>query len=69
MTAHQGFCDLCSEQTLIESALVAWVAPVFGKYESVDRCVDRVGCRSRIEARGEAWPVIDPKQEGARQHE
>lgn len=62
MTSHPGFCDLCSERGTVEAALVAWKSPVFGKYESVDRCVDKDACRSRLADRGEEWPIVDPRE-------
>lgn len=41
--------------------LVSWRNPVDGQqYGAVPRCVDRVACRARIEARGEEWEVEDP---------
>ena len=55
-----GLCGICGARDVVEPALVAWVSPVFGKYEAIDRCIDRDRCRVRVMEAGESWPVVDP---------
>lgn len=54
-------CLLCGaedQETIF--LLVRWIEPIGGQsFTSLPRCVDRVGCRARVEARGERWEVAD----------
>ena len=55
-------CELCNAtDTPIRHGLVAWRQPVFGRYEDIDRCTDVEACRARVLAKGEPWPIEDPK--------
>lgn len=54
-------CDLCGA-TLgdRETLLVEWVRPVGRlRFDTALRCVDRAGCRARVEAKREPWPIVD----------
>lgn len=54
-------CDLCGNHGLTRVALVEWALGIGEPYANVDRCQDEAACRRRIEARGDDWPVRDPK--------
>ena len=54
-------CLLCgAEGAPVARTVVRWVDPEPGReYAAVDRCLDRVACRARVEAAGERWEVDD----------
>jgi hypothetical protein len=56
-----GMCEICGDRQTVRHAVVAWVQPVGGRYESIDRCVDVAACKERVAMNGDPWPVIDPK--------
>jgi hypothetical protein len=59
MSEH-ATCALCGvEGHDLDYVLVCWVEPVTDPWQAVDRCPDRIACRLRVEADGEAWPVAD----------
>ncbi len=54
-------CLICgAERADVAMALVEWREPVDGvTWTSIPRCRDRTGCRTRLEALGDPWPVAD----------
>ena len=59
-------CDICGAvDQPVRPGLVAWVVPAFGPYSNVDRCIDLAGCKARVAAKGEPWPVLDTSREKA----
>ena len=50
-------CDICGDRSLdVRAGLVEW-SDQAQPYANVDRCTDQGKCRSRVEARGDRWPV------------
>jgi len=55
-------CLLCGvEGPQIRIALVEWKEPEPDRYSAIPRCSDVEGCRSRIEAEGETWPLTEKR--------
>lgn len=59
-------CDLCGLEAHpgdVVTRPVAWIDQVVAEgvkpWDTVDRCRDFQACRSRVEAKGERWPVRD----------
>jgi hypothetical protein len=52
-------CALCGAKGFpVKVGLVEWADALPGmKYEHLARCEQRDACRSRVEAKGEQWPV------------
>lgn len=54
-------CVLCGDTSPnVRTGLIAWQQPI-GRdvFTSAPRCTDKVACRARVEALGEAWEVMD----------
>lgn len=52
-------CAICgAEMGTLRVALVRWLD---GRYDKALRCTDTDGCRKRVIAQGDVWPIIDPK--------
>lgn len=52
-------CDLCGHiGSDVRAGLVAW-RNLEQPYAHVDRCTDTEACRSRVEASGETWPLLE----------
>jgi hypothetical protein len=54
-------CILCmAEGRELAYLVVRWRQPIDGRaFTAGPRCVDRAGCRARVEASGETWEVLD----------
>lgn len=54
-------CSLCDSRDGVESQLVEYATPYpAGKrFDTVPRCIDRVACRGRVEAKGLRWTLLD----------
>jgi len=52
-------CALCrTADRNVRTGLIEWREPIDNlRFEALPRCVDRVACRARVEARGERWPA------------
>lgn len=59
--SRTGDCFICGAPgQQVEVRLIAWREPVgTDLYATVPRCVDRAGCRQRVEAAGDDWPIDD----------
>lgn len=58
IAGDRGFFD--ADQAELVWAMVEWIQPVEGvRWTSLPRCLDRAGCRARVAASGEPWPVRD----------
>lgn len=57
-------CRLCGNErvTEVRVSLARWRYPEACLFDAVPRCIDRKACRTRAEADGEVWPVIDPDE-------
>ena len=54
-------CELCGvESRDVRSGLACYSDD--GRFERIDRCSDHQACRDRVEASGEAWPLVDITQ-------
>lgn len=62
MTASS--CLLCGNDrpSDVRVSLARWRDPQPAMFGAIPRCIDRKACRSRCEALGEDWPVIDPDE-------
>lgn len=53
-------CILCGQVSDDVTPSVALLAPTADRgerYERMDRCKDRLGCRDRVQAQGDTWPI------------
>ena len=60
--SHYQACLLCGvEGPQIRIALVEWKDPEPERFAAIPRCSDVAGCRSRVDAQGEPWPLVEKK--------
>lgn len=59
-----ALCGLRAPEPTVAMGLVWWRAD--NSVDAYPRCRDRVACRERVEAKGEAWPVLDNGQSSRR---
>ena len=60
-------CRLCGRPNADDRVMVEWAQPHDSpfegqakiRFEVVDRCRDRAGCRARVDAARKPWPIID----------
>jgi hypothetical protein len=59
-------CELCGGADLNVAIGLAWYRDSLPseQVQSISRCKDAAACRSRVEIRGESWPLLD-RNEGA----
>lgn len=63
--SHYQACLLCGvEGPQVRVALVEWKDPEPDRFSAIPRCSDSEGCRSRVEAEHEPWPLVS-KEEAA----
>jgi len=64
MTRRETTCLICGANgNDVRVGLVSWRNPVDGqRYSAIPRCIDRLACRSRVEANGDEWEVQDPER-------
>lgn len=56
-------CALCGTTSpTVRVALVEWREPIEGqRWSAIPRCPERAACRSRVEAAGETWELVEEK--------
>lgn len=65
MTTRLADCHICgAEGVLTVFAVVRWKSGE-PEYTVGPRCIDRLACRERVEAKDETWDVAEPEREGA----
>ena len=59
MTYYQA-CLICGiEGPQVRIALVEWKDPEPDRFSAIPRCTDVDGCRLRVAAEGEQWPLVE----------
>lgn len=61
MTHRDTTCVLCGAVSPdVRFGLIAWSQPV-GRdvFTAAPRCADKAGCRTRVEANGDRWEVVE----------
>jgi hypothetical protein len=57
-------CLLCGvEGPQVRIALVEWLIPIPRRFDSIPRCSDTAGCRARVLAQDEEWPLAPTSDE------
>jgi hypothetical protein len=58
----KGQCELCDTPQLVRVEITRYAIKEGGYwFDPGARCIDRKACRARVEAAGNPWLVIDPK--------
>lgn len=62
MTYHYQACLLCGvEGPQVRISLVEWKQPEPERFSAIPRCSDVAGCRSRVDAQDEEWPIVESR--------
>lgn len=61
MSTTVGACLVCGGTERVRMQLTHWREPVGQRrFDNLPRCVDRDGCRERVLAQGDKWPLAEP---------